>query len=368
MVGFRCGLPGGPAVSPVEKASKRGAGYATTLLQPMEGGHAKVQSQKHDTVKISCVQWMVTGQNGVSGKNAQEAVGMATKLGRELAVTHQLNMVGGHVRGMLWKPSCVTFGLAQSMVCGMLGNLGVRAAKAVEKAVRQEQDFATARHRHLVGPTAMEQKPRCKSAMRDTVQWMASGRLGPVGVPALYPVEEVPGREQGTVLTQCHSMEETNVKGLVSRVTFAIVTLVQPMATGALGAAGGCAVGPAVEGRCDGTARVIIPGRPMEGEAVRVQIPRSRGATLTCVLWMEAGEHGIVGAIVLSLAGEVKGLESAYVTILCPLKVAVPVQEMPPKSPDATCRLVRVDPSEPEGVLLGILMILSLESLSLMPQ
>lgn len=81
MVGFRCGLPGGPAVSPVEEASKRGAGYATTLLQPMEGGHAKVQSQNHDTVKISCVQWMVTGQNGVSGKNAQEAVGMATKLG-----------------------------------------------------------------------------------------------------------------------------------------------------------------------------------------------------------------------------------------------------------------------------------------------
>lgn len=56
---------------------------------------------------------MVTGQNGVSGKNAQEAVGMATKLGRELAVTHRLSMVGGHVRGTLWKPSCVTLGLAQ---------------------------------------------------------------------------------------------------------------------------------------------------------------------------------------------------------------------------------------------------------------
>lgn len=57
---------------------------------------------------------------------------------------------------------------------------------------------------------------------------------------------------------------------------------------------------------------------------------------------MEVGEHGIVGVIVLSLAGEVKELESGYVTILCPLKVAVPVQEMPPKSPDATCRLVQV--------------------------
>lgn len=234
---------------PVEKASKRGAGCATTHLQPMEGGHARAQIQKHGTVKQSCVQWMVTGQNGVSGKNAQEAVGLATKLGRELAVTHRLSMAGGHVRGMLWKPSCVTSDLAQSMVCGMLGNLGVHAAKVVEKAVRQEQDFAATRHHHLVGPTAREQKPRCKSAMRDIVQWMASGQRGPVGVPALYPVEEVSGREQGTVLTQCHSMEETNAKGLVSRVTFAIVTLVQPMATGALGAAGGRAVGLAMEGR-----------------------------------------------------------------------------------------------------------------------
>lgn len=56
---------------------------------------------------------MVTGQNGVSGKNAQEAVGMATKPGPELAVTRRLSTAGGHVRGMLWKPSCVTLGLAQ---------------------------------------------------------------------------------------------------------------------------------------------------------------------------------------------------------------------------------------------------------------
>lgn len=56
---------------------------------------------------------------------------------------------------------------------------------------------------------------------------VGSGQRGPVGVPALYPVEEVPGREQGTVLTQCHSMEETNVQAVVSRAIFAIVTLVQ---------------------------------------------------------------------------------------------------------------------------------------------
>lgn len=246
---FRCGLPGGPAVSPVEKASKRGAGCATTPLQPTVGGRAKGQIQKHDTVRISCAQWMVTGQNGVSGKNAQEAVAMATKRGRELAATHRLSMVGGRVRGTLWKPSCVTLGLAQSMACGMLGSLGVHAAKAVEKAVRPERGSATTRHHHLVGPTAMEQKPRCKSAMRDSVQWTASGHLGPVGVPALYPVEEVPGREPGTAPTQCHSMEETNARGLVSRVTFAIVTLVQPTVTGALGVAGGRAAGRAVEGR-----------------------------------------------------------------------------------------------------------------------
>lgn len=56
---------------------------------------------------------------------------------------------------------------------------------------------------------------------------MASGHLGPVGVPVRCPVEEVPDREQGTALTLPPSMEEGNVKGVTSRVTFAIVTLVQ---------------------------------------------------------------------------------------------------------------------------------------------
>lgn len=109
---------------------------------------------------------------------------------------------------------------------------------------------------------------------------------------------------------------------------------------------------------------MIIHVPPMEEEPVGVQIPRSRGATLTCVLWTEVGEHGTAGATVLSLVEEVKGLESDYVTIQCQLKVAVPVREMPPRSPDVTCKHVQVDPSEPEEVLLEILMILSLESLS----
>lgn len=307
MVGFPYGLPGGPAVSRVEKASRRGADNATTHFQPMVGGPARGQTQRHDTVKRSCVQWMVTGQNGVSGKNAQEAVGMATKPGPELAVTRQLSTAGGHVRGMPWKPSCVTLGLAQFMECGVFGSLGVHAAKVVEKAVRREQDFATTHHHHLVEPTAAEQKPRCKSAMRDTVQLMASGQLGPVGAPARCPVAGAPRKERGRVLTLRHSMEEASVRGVMSRVIFAIVILVQPMVTGARGVAGVHAAELAMEGRCEGTARVTTHVPPMEEEPVGGQIPRSRGATLTCVLWMEVGEHGIVGATVLSLAEEVKG-------------------------------------------------------------
>lgn len=57
---------------------------------------------------------------------------------------------------------------------------------------------------------------------------------------------------------------------------------------------------------------------------------------------MEVGEHGTVGATVLSLVEEAKGCGSGYVTIQYHLKVAVPVQEMPPRYPDAICRHVQV--------------------------
>ena len=56
---------------------------------------------------------------------------------------------------------------------------------------------------------------------------MASGPLGPVGAPAPCPVEEAPDNEQGTALILCPSMEATSVKGVMCRVIFAIVTLVQ---------------------------------------------------------------------------------------------------------------------------------------------
>lgn len=59
------------------------------------------------------------------------------------------------------------------------------------------------------------------------IQWMASGPLGPAGVPVLCPVVEVPDREQGSALILSPSMEEADVKGVMSRAIFAIMTLVQ---------------------------------------------------------------------------------------------------------------------------------------------
>lgn len=173
-------------------------------------------------------------------------------------------------------------------------------------------------------PTVMEQKPRCKFAMKDTVQLMASGPLGPVGVPALCPVEEAPDNAQGTALILFPSMEATSVKGVMCRVIFAIVTLVQLMVTGVLGVAGECAAGRVMGGRCGGTAHVITLVPPMEEELVGAQTPRSRDATLTYVLWMEVGETGIAGAGVLPLVEEVKRLENDSVIIQYHPKVVAP--------------------------------------------
>lgn len=55
------------------------------------------------------------------------------------------------------------------------------------------------------------------------------------------------------------------------------------MGTGVPGAAGECAVGRVMEGRCGGTARVTTLDPPTEEELVGGQTPRSRDATLTCV-------------------------------------------------------------------------------------
>lgn len=217
-------------------------------------------------------------------------------------------------------------------------------------------------------PTAMGQKHRCKCAMKDIVQWMASGHVGPVGVPVPCLVEEAPDREQGTALTLSPRTGEANVKGVTSKVIFAIATLAQPMVTGVHGAAGEHAAGHAVEGRCGGTAHVTTRVHLMEAERVPGQTARSRGAAPTCVLWMEAGETGRVGAFALSLVEEAKRLGNVYATIQCHLKVAVPVEEMRLRYPGAMHRHVQVGPNEPEEVLLEILMMLNLELLSLMPQ
>lgn len=214
----------------------------------------------------------------------------------------------------------------------------------------------------------MEQKHRCEFAVKDTVQSMASGQVGPAGVPVLCPVGEVPDREQGTAPTLSPSMEEANVKGVTSRVIFAIVTLVQPMVTGVLGVAGECAAERVMEGRCGGTAPVTTRVPPMEEELVWGRTRRSRGAALTCVPWMEIGETGIAGATVLPLVEGVKRLGNGCATVPCHLQVVVPAQVMLLRCPDAIYKHVQVGPREPEEVLLEILMMLNLELLSLMPQ
>lgn len=74
--------------------------------------------------------------------------------------------------------------------------------------------------------------------------------------------------------------------------------------------AGEHAAGLAMEGRCEGTARVTTHVLPMEEEPVGGQIPRSRGATLTCVLVSflipvcrrNEPFHLVIIAIALSLA------------------------------------------------------------------
>lgn len=125
---FPSGRPGDPAVPPVEKGSRRGVVCATTPLQLTGGSLARDRIQKCKTVTRSRVQWTGTGQNGVPGKNARGAVDAATEPGPELAIIHQLNTVGGRVKGLPWKSSCATFGLAQFMEHGVPGSLGGHAA------------------------------------------------------------------------------------------------------------------------------------------------------------------------------------------------------------------------------------------------
>lgn len=251
---------------------------------------------------------------------------------------------------------------------GARGSPGVPAARVVGKEPRQEQGFAVTPHQPLVAPTVTEQTHRCRFAVKDTVQLMASGRRGPVGVPVPCPVVEVPDRGEGTALTLPPSMEEADVTGVRSRAISAITTLVPPTVTGALGVAGEHAAGRATEGRCGGTARATTRVLPTGDELVGARTPRCRGAMLTCVLWMEAGETGTAGARVLPLVEEARGLVSGSATVRHQTKVAVPVPGTPPRCPDAMCRRVQVGPHEPEEVSLEVLMMLNLELLSSMPQ
>lgn len=214
----------------------------------------------------------------------------------------------------------------------------------------------------------MGQKRSCRSAGKDPVQLMASGQCGRAGVPALCPAVEVPGRGGGTALTPHPSMVAMDVRALTCKVPFAMVTHVQRMVTGAPGVPGEHAAGHVTEGRCGATARVTTHVLPTGGELVEGQTPRCRGATPTCVLWMETGDTGTGGASALPLVEEVRRLGDGSATVQRHRKVAVPVQGMPPRYPDAILRRVQVGPSEPEEVLLETLTTLNLALLSLMPR
>lgn len=56
---------------------------------------------------------MVTGQNGLSGKNAHVPAVRATELGSGPAVILQLSMEAGRVRERQWRSSCAVSDLVQ---------------------------------------------------------------------------------------------------------------------------------------------------------------------------------------------------------------------------------------------------------------
>lgn len=59
------------------------------------------------------LQWMVTGQSGLSGRSALVPAVRATEPGSGPAVTLQLSMEAGLVRGKQWRSSCAVSDLVQ---------------------------------------------------------------------------------------------------------------------------------------------------------------------------------------------------------------------------------------------------------------
>lgn len=93
------GQSGVLAVCPVVLGPRRGCGSVTTLYLPMEGATVQDQTQRRAVVGENLVQWMVTGQSGLFGRNVHVPVVRAIELGSGPAVTLQLSMEAGHVRG-----------------------------------------------------------------------------------------------------------------------------------------------------------------------------------------------------------------------------------------------------------------------------
>lgn len=85
-------------------------------------------------VRENHVQLMVTGQSGLSGRSVLVPVVRGTGPESGPAVTLQLSMEAGCVRGKQWRSLCAASDPVQLQVTGGLGYPGAHAVKLVVKA------------------------------------------------------------------------------------------------------------------------------------------------------------------------------------------------------------------------------------------
>ncbi|KAM7388095.1 hypothetical protein PAMP_024296 [Pampus punctatissimus] len=169
MVATQNGRSGVLAVCPVVLGLRRDSGSVIILYLPMEGATVQDQTKRHVVVRESLVQWMVTGQSGLSGRNVHVPVVTVTEPGSGPAVTLQLSMKAGHVRGRQWRSSCAVFDLVQWQVTGDLGYHGAHAVRPVVRVCSPESGCATTPLQHLMGCSVKAQTPKLKCARRDIV-------------------------------------------------------------------------------------------------------------------------------------------------------------------------------------------------------
>lgn len=145
MAASRSGQSGVLAVCHVVLVTRRGSGSVTTLYLPTEAATVQDQTQRHAAVKgnpaqvrlkqglelsgrpcanVTCgtkslvpPQWMVTGQNGLSGRSVHVHVVRATEPGSGPAAVLRLSMEAGRVRGRQWTRSCAGSGHVRVRKC-----------------------------------------------------------------------------------------------------------------------------------------------------------------------------------------------------------------------------------------------------------